>query len=164
MKTSPHSKMRLAQAAILGMLAVSGSVVAAEYGGQWCGHSSITPLVARPGLTVLATETWGIETPGASTPKDWENAALHCVGYVRIVKGKAWSTSGCNFTDSAGDMFTGEAVSVPDQPGTWTFLGGTGRWKGIQGSGRYEVVSRGKPAQGASALCLKHSGTYTLPQ
>lgn len=164
MKPKIDMRLRLARAGLAAALAVSGTAVAAEYGGQWCGHSKINLLVARPGLVVLSSETWGMETPGASKPKTWENAAVHCVGYVRIVKGKAWSTAGCNFTDSTGDTFAGEAVSEPDQPGRWTFLGGTGKWKGVQGGGHFKIVSRGKPAKGSTALCLKHSGTYTLPK
>jgi len=156
---------KLACAAAVALALAAGAAVAAEtqYSGMWCGHSKAKVLVAGPELTVLSTETWAIETPEASKPAALENAAVHCVGCLRIMKGKSWSTAACNFTDSAGDTFTGEAPSKPDAPGTWTFLHGTGKWKGIQGGGTYQIVSRGKPAQGASALCLTHSGTYTVP-
>ena len=156
---------KFACAAAVALALASGAAVAAEieYGGTWCGHSKAKVLVAGPELTVLSTETWAIETPGASRPAALENAAVHCVGYLRIARGKSWSTSACHFTNAAGDTLTGEAVSAPDKPGTWTFLHGTGVWKGIQGGGHYQIVSRGKPAQGSSVLCLRHSGTYTVP-
>lgn len=156
---------KLACAAAVALALSAGTAFAAEieYGGTWCGHSKAKVLVAGPELTVLSTETWAIETPGSSRPAALENAAVHCVGYLRILKGKSWSTAACHFTDAAGDGFTGEAMSEPDKPGRWTFLHGSGKWKGIHGGGTYKIVSRGKPAQGASALCLKHSGTYTVP-
>lgn len=156
---------KLACATAVALALAAGTAVAAEvqYGGMWCGHSKGKVLVAGPELVVVSTETWAIETPGASRPAALENAAVHCVGYLRIAKGKTWSTSACHFTNAAGDTFTGEAVSKPGEPGRWTFLHGTGKWKGIEGGGTYQVVSRGKPAGGESALCLKHSGTYTVP-
>ena len=156
---------KLACAAAVAAMASAGAVAAAgtDYSGQWCGHVKSEMLVAGPELTVFSAETWAIETPGASTPKDMENSAVHCVGYVRIMHGKQWSTTACQFTDPGGDTFTGEAVNEPDKPGTWTFLHGTGEWKGIQGGGHYETVSRSKPVQGSSAMCLKHSGSFTLP-
>jgi len=157
---------RLACATAVALAFGAGTAFATDvqYGGTWCGHGAATVLVAGPELTVLSTETWAIETPGSSKPEVLENAAVHCVGYTRIQSGKSWSTSACHFTNAAGDTLTGEAVSEPGQPGKWTFLGGTGKWKGIQGGGTYKIVSRGKPTKGSSALCLTHSGTYSLPQ
>jgi len=147
------------------LLATASAAFAAdtEYKGTWCGHSRATVLVSSPELTVLGSETWAIEIPG-SIPKTLESATVRCVGYTRVMQGKATSTSACRFTDSTGDTFTGEAQQVPDKPNVWTFLGGTGKWKGVQGTGTYQFVSRGKPAaDGSSQLCLQHTGTYTLP-
>jgi hypothetical protein len=156
-------KIACAAAVALAMGAGTAFAADVEYGGTWCGHSAAKALIAGPELTILSTETWAIETPGTSKPEVLENAAVHCVGYIRILQGKSTSTSACHFTNAAGDTLTGEAVSEPDKPGRWTFLGGTGKWKGIQGGGTYKIVSRGKPEKGASALCLTHSGTYSVP-
>jgi len=157
-------KLACATAVALALGAGTAFAMDIQYSGTWCGHTAAKVLVAGPELTVLSTETWAIETPGSSKPEVLDNAAVHCVGYVRILNGKSRSTAACHFTNAAGDTVTGEAVSGPDNPGTWTFLVGTGKWKGIRGGGTYKIVSRGKPAQGASALCLSHSGTYSLPQ
>jgi hypothetical protein len=71
----------------------------------------------------------------------------------------------CRFTETTGDTVTGEATVVPDQPNAWTFLAGTGKWKGVQGTGTWQYASRSKPAaDGTVGICLQHSGTYTLPQ
>jgi hypothetical protein len=46
----------------------------------------------------------------------------------------------------------------------WTFLGGTGKWKGVTGSGTYQHVSSSKPRpDGTGEGCTTHSGKYTLP-
>lgn len=157
-------KLACATAVAVALGAGTAFATDVQYSGTWCGHSAAKVLVASPELTVVSTETWGIETPGASKPEVLENSAVHCVGYVRILNGKSRSTSACHYTNAAGDTTTGEAVSEPDRPGTWTFLGGTGKWKGIRGGGTYKAVSSGKLAQGASVHCFSHSGTYTLPQ
>jgi len=167
MTTTTH-RLVCATAVALALGAGTAFATEVQYSGTWCGHSAAKVLVAGPELTVLSTESWGIETPGASKPEVLENSAVHCVGYVRILNGESRGTGACLYTNAAGDTTTGEAVSGPDKPGTWTgtwtFLGGTGKWKGIRGGGTYKVVSRGKPAQGASVQCFSHSGTYTLPQ
>jgi hypothetical protein len=67
-------------------------------------------------------------------------------------------------TDPTGDIFIGEFQAVPDKPGIWTFLSGTGKWQGIKGGGEFHPVSRGKDfPDGTIAFCNGHSGKYTLP-
>jgi hypothetical protein len=51
----------------------------AEYSGTFCGHVKRNVLESNPDVTVVATETWAIQTP-TSTFKPWENATVHCVG------------------------------------------------------------------------------------
>jgi len=135
-----------------------------QYSGTFCGHSKATVLQAGPELTLLTSEAWAIQTPESSF-KPWANATVHCVGYRRVIQGKATAIGACRWTDSAGDTFTGEYRDVPGEPGLWTFLGGTGKWQGIQGTGTYKLAGIGKPApDGSTQYCIDHHGTYTLPQ
>jgi hypothetical protein len=70
----------------------------------------------------------------------------------------------CLWTDSDGDTFIGTYLDEPGKPGTWAFLGGTGKWKGVTGSGTYQHVSSSKPRpDGTGEGCTTHSGKYTLP-
>lgn len=160
-------KLRMAGAG-LATLALVGFVpgaqaVEAEYSGTFCMTSKPTILESNSDVTTLIYESWGIQTPN-STFKPWENATSRCVAYARIMGGKSTVKGSCRWVDSAGDTFTGEYEDAPDMPGKWTFLAGTGKWKGIQGSGTYRTVSRGKPpAPGISQLCQEHSGKYSLP-
>jgi hypothetical protein len=134
-----------------------------EYSGTFCGIRKSTVLYSTPDLSVLSSESWGIQ-PSESTFEPWKNASVHCVGYVRITQGKASSTGSCLWTDPTGDTFIGEFQGVPDKAGIWTFLSGTGKWQGIKGGGQWQPVNRGKDfPDGTVAFCNSHSGKYTLP-
>ena len=149
----------------LGVLGGTGTVGAAEteYSGTWCGSAKRIVLESNPDVTVAMFDNVGIQTPN-STFKPWENATVHCMGYSRSMQGKLTQKGACRWTDATGDTFTGEYEQVPDKPPVWTFLAGTGKWKGIKGGGSYRVVSVGKPADsGTVQLCMDHSGKYELP-
>jgi hypothetical protein len=159
------NKLMCATAVALAVTATAAYPAETEYKGLWCGHAKLNMLASSPELTVYTSEVWAVEIPGASAPKSLESATVRCVSYTRVLQGKVTARSTCRFTETAGDTFTGEATQVPDQPNAWTFLTGTGKWKGVQGTGTYQYVSRSKPAaDGTVELCLQHSGAYTLPQ
>jgi hypothetical protein len=148
------------------LLAVPAAAQAAEteYSFTWCGHTKRSVLVSNPDFSVFLAETWGIVTP-SSTFKPYENAAVHCMGYNRVVQGKLTMHSSCQFTDSTGDSFFGESAEVPDKPPSWTFLYGTGKWQGISGAGTFRRVALGKlAADGSIDICFTPTGRYTLPE
>lgn len=90
---------------------------------------------------------------------------MHCVSYGKVLRGKYSGAGSCTFTDPHGDSFTGAWHAASGEPSVWTFLAGTGKWKGIQGKGIFKVVSNHKRfPDGTAAFCLEHHGTYTLPQ
>ena len=157
-------KKRVVIAMIASMaFAVTAWGAETEYSGTLCGISKRNVLYSTSDLTVLSLETWGIQ-PSESTFEPWKNASVHCVGYGRITQGKFSSTGSCLWTDPTGDIFIGEFQAVPDKPGIWTFLSGTGKWQGIKGGGEFHPVSRGKDfPDGTFAVCNGHSGKYTLP-
>jgi len=63
-------------------------------------------------------------------------------GNVIIMQGKATSHGECLRTDADGDTFIGTFVDEPGKPGAWTFLGGTGKWKGVTGGGTTSTSAR----------------------
>lgn len=146
-------------------LAASGTLWAAEteYSGTWCGSGKRTVLESNPDVTVAVTDQFGIQTPN-STFKPFENSTTHCMGYARSMQGKLTQKGACRWTDASGDTFTGEFETIPDKLPVWTFLAGTGKWKGIKGGGTFRVVTAAKPAEaGTFQLCMEHSGKYELP-
>ncbi len=150
----------LCSAAALASPALAGET---EYSGTFCSHSKTTMLQASPEITAVNVETWGIQTPD-STFKPWANATNHCVGILLITQGKATGSGQCLWTDADGDAFIGTWVDEAGKPGAWTFHGGTGKWKGVTGAGKYQYVSMSKPRpDGTGETCISHKGKYTLP-
>jgi hypothetical protein len=81
------------------------------------------------------------------------------------MQGKFSQNGACQYTGPDGQTFIGEYAVGPDKPPTWTFIGGTGKWKGISGGGAYKTTVMGKPfADGSGTICLSHQGKYTLPE
>ncbi|MGA2792868.1 MAG: hypothetical protein ABSE69_04940 [Roseiarcus sp.] len=129
-----------------------------------CGQSKDTVLYSEPDLTVSLWEFNGVVPAEAAFKGPLQNATAHCMAYHRVLQGKFSATTACLWTDPSGDTFIGETVDVPDKPGVWTFLSGTGKWKGISGGGTYTVTAAGKPAaDGTMGICFSPSGKWKLP-
>lgn len=126
-----------------------------------CGSAKMTMLEARADFVAFGVESFGIVA--TTTTKEWENATQHCVGTVRIVDGKQTGSGLCKWTDPAGNTFVGEWEMTATGQGTWTFLSGTGKYKGIKGAGTFQYVTKAKPiAEGTSQSCRRDKGSYTL--
>jgi hypothetical protein len=154
-------------AGLVGLLALGMTIVAThaeeiEYKLTACGHLMTVVLQSTPDLTVQSEQVWYIIAPPA-IPKVYENNAGQCVGYARMMNGKRTAMGSCRWTDPDGDTFIGESVDTPDKPGVWTFLSGTGKWKGIRGNGTYQLLVISKPrADGTAELCVLLTGKYGL--
>lgn len=83
------------------------------------------------GMGIIRSET-------ASGPFD--KSFLHCIGQDSLVAGQYWSNGSCTETDPAGDK-----IFVTYNTDTFTFVGGTGKYKGITGGGtvKSETVFQG---------------------
>jgi hypothetical protein len=78
------------------------------------------------------------ETEGGPFDKSF----LRCIGQQAIVNGKFSSSGTCTETDMDGDK-----VFITSVSDAFTFIGGTGKYKGITGGGTYKgepVVQREK--------------------
>ncbi len=159
---------KLSSLAAVSLLSVSAiafpaQATEADYTGLTvCGQNKSTTLMATPELTVYSWEFWGI-VPPESTFKPLQNATAHCVGYGRVMQGKTTGMASCFWTDAAGDTLIGESVDAPDKPGVWTFLSGTGKYKGISGGGSYSTTAAGKMApDGTMQMCFSPTGKWNL--
>jgi hypothetical protein len=115
-------------------------------------------------LTVYSYEIKGIDR-GSNGDKTFENFTHSCMGVARVKGGETWTSGYCKYMDPDGDFFVvafqgpGGENEIP-----WNFLQGTGKWKGIKGSGTAQRFTRGKPiAKGTIQFCSKIKGTYELP-
>jgi hypothetical protein len=66
------------------------------------------------------------ETDGGPFDKSF----LRCIGVEAMVAGKYWDNGTCTETDTDGDK-----IFITYGVGTFTFVGGTGKYKGITGGG-----------------------------
>lgn len=161
-----HNLSIAVAAALVGASAFALAAQAAEteYKFTWCGLAKSTMLTAGPDLTIWTDDVGGMVTPDSGF-KPFENAALRCMGYHRVMQGKQTVQSACLMTDPQGDTLIGETIVAPDMPPIWTFLGGTGKWQGMSGAGTFQFTAMGKPAaDGAVEFCLTPTGKYTLPK
>ena len=128
-----------------------------------CTHSKLTMLEANADIVAFGVETWGVVS--SSTTKEWEGATQHCVGSVRILGGKQSGKGLCKWLDAAGNTAIGEWEYPASGNNVWTWLAGTGRFKGIGGGGTFkDIFSSAQPAEaGTSQGCRHDWGKYTLP-
>ena len=127
-----------------------------------CGNQKYTLLEASADITAVGAEQWAIVA--SSTTKDWENATQHCVGFWRKLEGKEAGKGLCKWSDPAGNTAVGEYEQMASGEGSWVWLTGTGKFKGIKGGGRWKVVSNAKPiVEGTGQFCSHDWGKYTLP-
>jgi hypothetical protein len=129
-------------------------------------HYVITKSTVLPmgkGVVQVNYEGWGIVRD--DTGKGiLHNASSHLVGGVLLVKGAFKNDSGliC-FTRPDGDQvfatYKASGVLGKGVKGTTTYIGGTGKCVGIQGSGEFTRNHLPRPAKGfgASINIVKHN-------
>ncbi len=130
-----------------------------------CRSSTSTILSATKELVVLSFDLKGIDRSNHEN-KLFDNFSHNCNG-VYMVAGEKTSGNGfCKYMAPDGDFTVLEWKNTGTRgKGTWTFLHGTGKFKGITGGGDYDTVARAKPiVKGTVQTCIRVTGTMDLPQ
>lgn len=128
-----------------------------------CYSAKMTLLLKSRELIVYAGDSKGI-TRSNHENKVFDNCTFNCVAVVRITAGKKTGLGYCKFLDRDGDIVVFEVTYVGAE-GTSKFLHGTGKWKGITGSGKVRTIARGKPiTKGTAQNCSRATGTIELPK
>ncbi len=129
-----------------------------------CRSGDVSILSASKELTVLSYEIKGIDQ-GIDGDTTFENFTHKCIGMQRIGGGETWSSGYCKYMDPDGGYFIVDWNDLSgDKPLPWKFIYGTGKWKGIKGSGTAQGITRGKPIEeGTMQFCTKINGMYELP-
>jgi len=156
------ARVSAAQAAVLLSLVPAAPLAQAQqYDFTSCHAGVVKVLFADKDVTVRSAEGWGIVMSNQAN-KLFDNAAFHVVTTIRTV-GKETSEVGYyKLMDSGGDFVLAEVSRVAGQQAS-RFFHGTGKWKGITGSGRSErIVFRMVPPDWAAA-CSRTVGTFELP-
>jgi hypothetical protein len=92
-----------------------------------------------------------------------DSMSVECIGAFEL-RGALYQHKGyCMYQDPAGDKVYATDASTP-QGYTWQFLGGTGKFEGIAGSGTVERLGNmSYVRQGTVQGCRRVLGTYRLP-
>ena len=130
-----------------------------------CRSGTVEMLSASKELAVYRWELKGIDQD-RNEDKTFENFTHRCMGVARVQGDVNWTSGYCKYMDPDGDFwiveFNGESggKKLP-----WTFIQGTGKWKGIKGGGTAQAITKGKPiVKGTFQYCAKITGKYELPQ
>jgi hypothetical protein len=80
--------------------------------------------------------------------------------------GQMTSLTYSKFMDPDGDFVIMEVTIAPGETDAHCkFLQGTGKWKGIKGSGKVRAITSGKPIMpGTFQGCNRWTGTFELPK
>lgn len=125
-----------------------------------CYSGTFTDLLRSEELTILTTDVKGIAVSNHEN-KIFNNCSFHTTQIIQIMNGK-WKRSGyTKFMDPDGDYFFVEISG--EKSAAVKFLYGTGKWKGITGTGKYERIASGKAIEpGTFQGCVRNTGTFEL--
>ena len=131
-----------------------------------CASSTQTVLSATEELTVTVGDAKGIIMSNLEN-KVFNNMTTQCLSSTKVMAGQRTGLIYSKFMDPDGDFVILQTTLAPGETeGNFQFLQGTGKWKGIKGSGKFRVaILRGKPiTPGTSQLCNRWTGTFELPK
>lgn len=125
-----------------------------------CYSGTLTDLFRSKELTIFSTDVKGIGVSNHEN-KVFDNCSFHSAQIIQIINGK-WKRSGhSKFMDPDGDYFFVEISG--EKSAVVKFLYGTGKWKGITGTGKFERIARGKAIEpGTFQGCVRNTGTFEL--
>jgi hypothetical protein len=126
-------------------------------------HAGIVKVLFADEEAVLRTaEGWGIVMSN-QPDKLFDNATFHVVTTIRTLGRDSSEVGYYKLMDADGDLVLAEVSRVGGEQVS-RFFHGTGKWKGITGSGRSErIVFRVVPPDWAAA-CSRTVGTFELPR
>ena len=125
------------------VLGVAGSVAAQTY--ELKGHStwapeSVSTITLEDGRTVTRQILKGTAiNDDPNTPLSW--ASQDCMfTTVTAADGKSFSSGGsCDGIDKDGDVYWAYG-KADENGGKWWYLGGTGKFEGLEGGGTYQLA------------------------
>ncbi len=161
--TSEPGPRFLATAAALLCLSPAPSLAQAQQGFDFTSRRAgvFKVLSDDKEVTLRTAEGWGIVTSNRPD-KLLDGATFHVVTTIRTVGKESSEVGYYKLMDSDGDVIVAE-VSRSGGEQVARFFHGTGKWKGITGSGRSQrIVFRVMP--GWAAACSRTVGTFQLPK
>ena len=95
------------------------------------------------------------------------SASTRCVGSFHAIKGAFNNNSGfCVYMDAEGDQWFStydSAGQIGQGKGTYTIVGGTGKYQGISGGGEFTYTDMRPVSEGTFQTQTKYKGNWKLP-
>ena len=95
------------------------------------------------------------------------NAAFYALGSLHAIKGNFEESGMVTLTPTDGDKiystYKGSGAFGAPVKGSWTYVGGTGKYTGIEGSGEYTRYGLQNAAEGLFTSVTLSKGNYKLP-
>ena len=127
-----------------------------------CFSGEVNLVSASDELTILSYDLKGVSRSNIEGGA-FDKWSCQIVGIVKIESGKYKSNFYGKYLAPDGDYIVGEGQIIGNE-GTWQFIHGTGKLKGITGGGKNRPI-RAKPIKkGTLQGCSIATGTYELPQ
>lgn len=108
------------------------------------------------GSSITVSELVGITRNPDGEPH-FDKMVVHCLVTIRVVKGEQDLYGACKETDLDGDY-----TSTTFDSKAHTFIGGTGKYKGITGTAPFTIEGLPAPGEGLGAMIIPHEVTWKL--
>ncbi len=133
-----------------------------SYNMTSCWSGDVTLLSASEELVIYSYDLKGVARKNDAN-EAFHNWSFQIIGTAKIESGKSSSLYYGKWLSPEGDMVFGEGDRNGEE-GTWKFISGTGKYKGITGGGTNEIVPNIKPiVKGTTQGCSIAKGTFKLP-
>ena len=127
-----------------------------------CYYGELTKLYSDKELTIQTSDVRGIARSNHEN-KVFDNCSFHSAQIIQIMNGEIKRFGHTKFLDPDGDYFFVEVSGGKDAD--VKFLYGTGKWKGITGTGKFERLARGKAMEPDTFHgCVRNTGMFELPK
>ena len=148
---------------VLGLvLQIPGVKAETPYDITNCYYGRYSNLYNEEELKIFTADVWGIARSNDAN-KVFDNCSFHSVQIIQILNGQMKRSGHTKFLDPDGDYFFVEISGGKDA--TLKFLYGTGKWKGITGTGKFESIARGKSMEPDTFHgCVRNTGMFELPK
>lgn len=124
-----------------------------------CWSGDVSMLSASKDLVIFSYDLKGVSRSNDES-EAFDNWSFQIVGTSKIETGKYSSIYYGKYLSPEGDIVIGEGDRNGEE-GTWKFMSGTGKWKGIRGGGTNKIVPNIKPIkEGTTQGCSIATGTF----
>ena len=150
---------------LLGVGLYAGAATAQQsFSNLTCRAGTVSTLAKGEDILASSIDQRGVNIPEGGP---FDNYTQRCIGSLAVLRGKPTGGGFCRNVDPANGDFTLVEWTSGDKPGmgTFKFLGGTGKWKGITGGGDYGTVAPTRPVDdGTYQNCVRVKGKFSVPK